>query len=189
MNMETNKKPVNKFVDMLTKNKILIIVVLDFLLVIGTIILLTKGLASAQKLSELRSLEIKYDGLVTPEVVLSDLLENEKTIADLASVFIDEQGFIEYVEKLDALRAQGAVTKFSFVTQEPVKDKQGFFGLPLLLEFEGTGVEVEDALTKVQMLPVILKPIDVEIFDNKGEDKLIVKMSAFLYTNEKFSGN
>ena len=47
MNMETNKKPVNKFVEMLTKNKILIIVVLDFLVVVGTMILLAKGLASA----------------------------------------------------------------------------------------------------------------------------------------------
>ena len=169
--------------------KTLLFIASDILLILGIIFLLNSSLSSSRKLSELRSLEIKYKGLVDPGLVLADLQENYAKISDLGSVLIDEQGLIEYVRKIDELRAEGIVKKFSFVTQEPVKDKQGFTGLPVLLEFEGTGVDAEKALNKVQMLPAILKPVDIEVLDSKVEDKLIIKMSAFLYTNEEFSGN
>ncbi|OGM14644.1 hypothetical protein A3D84_00125 [Candidatus Woesebacteria bacterium RIFCSPHIGHO2_02_FULL_42_20] len=171
----------------LTKNKLIFGVVLDVLLVVGSLILLNATLSSSRKLSQLRSLEIKYAGLVSPELVLSDLQQNEKTISDLESVFVDEQGFIDYVEKLDGFGDERLT--FSFATQEPVKNRQGYLGLPLLLEFKGTKSEVGEALNKFGVLSEMVKFIDVEVLNSKDEDKLVVKVSAFLYTNEKFSGN
>ncbi len=189
-NLEKTSKIANKLVG-IRHNFIFqagILVLVDLICLLLIFIFLSILPAKAQEAKKLKSLSLKIQAakekLINPAELVS-----EKQIADLQAVFPKDEGLVNFINEIDSLKKQGLVNQFSFASEKPVKDKNGYLVLPIVIQFSGSEAEVNYGLNKILSLPYLFRAINVEISKVPNEDKVSLKYGGVLYINEKNNTN
>lgn len=105
----------------------------------------------------------------------------------LAKAFPTEGQMVGFVKDLKKISASLTVENFSFVTDEPEKDKAGRLFVDFGLEATGPLPGLETFLHDLVSLPYLIKLQAADLrLREKGEPKLII--SATLFVNQSFFG-
>jgi len=159
------------------------------LLFIGATVYLTRLLpAKAGEVMRLRSEQLAI-GAKNAELIKSDIDENKNKSDKLIALFPDDSGLVSFANDLDKIKKEGKVAGFSFANNEAIKDKTGYLGIPVLIEFQGTWSEIDIDLQKIQAIPYLLRPIEIDVSPSETEGLIDFKFGGFLYVNESFRKN
>ena len=99
----------------------------------------------------------------------------------------DENGIVTFVQKLSDLKKEGVISTFTFASEEPVKDRLGFIGLPILVEIQGDQSVQTASLQKIMALPYFIRLITVEYRSLGEEESPILRLGGVLYVNQTFT--
>lgn len=110
----------------------------------------------------------------------------KEKVDKLTSYYPEEDGLIDFIESIEVLKAEGKVKNFSLVGQDAVKDKTGAYGIPFIVEFEGSWENINLSLQEFQKLPYLVRAVDIEIklIDTKTVN---FKYGGFLYVSDKLA--
>jgi hypothetical protein len=165
-----------------------VLAVINLLAVAGVVFLLDRLELKAQEVKKLRSIQLSASGGEPFSALKTDLEAAEAKTDELVEYFPDSQGLISFVGEIDKLKAEGVVTGFSFANEEPIKDKTGALGLPVLIELRGSWSAVDSALGRIMSLPYFIRAIRIEISPSLDEPTLIdFSFGGFLYVDKNFS--
>jgi len=168
--------------------KAAILAVINLIAVAAIILLVDRLELKAQEVKRLRSIQLSASHGEPFSALKTDVEAAEAKTDELVKYFPDSQGLIVFVGEIDKLKAEGVVTGFSFANEEPIKDKTGSFGLPVLIELKGSWSTVDNALVRIMSLPYILRAIRIDVSPALNEPGLIdFKLGGFLYVDKNFS--
>ena len=170
-----------------TKIKSWVVLVFINLLMFGVSIFFIVSLPKkAGELNKARSDEQKVKE--SKEIDVTGLENNltKESVDGLAKYYPEESGLIDFIELVEEMRENGLVKNFSLVGQDAVKDKTGAYGIPIIIEFEGSWESINVSLQALQKLPYLIRAINVEA---KVVDEQIVnfKYGGFLYVSDKLA--
>lgn len=173
--------------------KDIILAVINIISVILIIILLVKLPQKAKEVKALRTENIKNESSVSFE--FSDIEEAKKRSQELERLFLDESGLVEFVKEIEKIKAGGGtVVQLNFGSQQPIRDKTGYAGIPVIIEMEGSWQAIGQDLQKIQSLPYLFRAVKIEAGSKSaiGEevqatDIIEFKYGGFLYVDDKLA--
>jgi len=168
--------------------KVMILGIINLVIVIILIFLLGAISQKAQELKKLRTLKAKA-AQADLETIQLDIAASKDKADKLTAIFPDETGLVSFTKGIDKLKQDKLVSHFSFASDDVVKDKTGFLGLPLVLEFRGTWSQIDQALKNIYQLPFFIRAINVEVKKIPGEGEVSFKYGGILYVSQNFAGN
>lgn len=161
---------------------------INLICVIALTVLLSRLPQKAEHLKLLRNQSLKTAGTNLEDLEFE--IENSQAKLDkLTSLFPSETTLLDFIKGIDALKKQGIVTRFSFASNKPVKDRTKFTGLPIIIEFRGTWGQTNSALKIVENLPFLIRPINIEVKQSSAEGLVTLKYGGILYVSETFNSN
>lgn len=182
-----NRLPFLKTVNR-AKLKIIAFNVVNAILIVLTIVILNRLPLESEKIKELRSQSIQAQGASDVEVLKSEIEKNSEQINALRSIFVNDENFVDFISKIDSLKADGTIVEFVFPVSNPVVDKDKNLGFPVNLVLKGSEEAVNNSLTSVLSLHYILKPINLEI-SISDENEVLLKYAGFLIVDESLNSN
>ncbi|MBU0570007.1 hypothetical protein KKB40_04470 [Patescibacteria group bacterium] len=153
------------------------------------IIILTKFPDKAQELKELRIQNVKNESSVSFEFV--EIEASKEKTHQLEDLFLDEAGIVNFVGRVEELKTEGgAIDKITFASQEVTKDKTGNYGIPVIIELNGTWESIGQDLQEIQKLPFLLRAISINAEPDKDRDGMIkFGYGGFLYVDTRLGEN
>lgn len=160
--------------------------VIDLLLLLASVFLIVNLPKKATELNRARSEEQKVIESKKIDVTSLEYAPTKESVDKLSSFYPEEDGLIDFIEKIEVLKGEGKLKNFSLVGQNAVKDRTGAYGIPFIVEFEGTWEEINLSLQEFQKLPYLVRAVDVEIklIDVKTVN---FKYGGFLYVSDKLA--
>jgi len=140
----------------------------------------------AEKIKELRSASIVAQETSDAAVIKADIDKNEDKIEQLKNLFVDDQGFGQFIREVNAIRAEGVITQFDFPGQGSVT-RGKLRGYPVIIVFQGNLDTVNGAFSRIMDLPFLLSPESIEVIGSS--DNLTLNFGALLLVNDSFSEN
>ena len=140
----------------------------------------------AEELNKVRSDEQKVVESKKIDVTGLEYIPTKESVDKLNSYFPEEAGIINFIERLESLREEGYIKNFSLVGQNAVQDKTSAYGLPFIVEFEGSWENIEVSLQEFQKLPYLVRAINVEV-KTLDENRINFKFGGFIYVSEKLA--
>ncbi len=161
--------------------KEIILAVMNIFLIIFLIFIITKFPSKANELKKLRSESLINQRDFSPE--LQKIESYREKYDQIKKFFLDEQGVIDFINQTEK------VAKVSFVSQKPVKDISGNFGIPVVLEFSGSWEDVGKILKDIDTLPFLFRVVKVEAKRKEETNMIVFKYGIVLYVNENLGKN
>ncbi len=159
-------------------------VILGILNVISIAVLIFVLIKLPLKAKELKDLRIeRIKGQESISYKSFEIEEYKSKAEELEEFFLNEEKVIEFVNMASRLG------KVSFASQKPVKDITGNFGLPVVIELEGTRDDLDTKLQSIDNLPFLFRGVRVEISPLKEEGMITLKYGLFLYVDENLGKN
>lgn len=140
----------------------------------------------ASDLNKLRSNEQKVKESKNIDVSGLEYKPAKDNVDKLTGFYPDEGGVIKFIEMVDGLKEKGQIKNFSLVGQDAVKDKTGAYGIPFIVELEGSWTDINLSLQEVQKLPYLIRAINVEV-NVIDENTVNLKYGGFLYVSDKLA--
>ena len=159
-------------------------------LVLSTVFLLGRLPARASEFNKARNASISKSTKSEVEVAGLEIAASKEKADKLNSLFPDEAGLIGFVREIDRLKEEGLVTRFAFASERAIKDKTGYFGIPVIIEFRGGWFEIGQGLTRLNETPYLLRAVTIEANrSSEGGNLIIFKYGGFLYVDETLAKN
>lgn len=169
--------------------KDLVLAVFNLVLVVGAILILSRFPSRALELKTLRNAELQLTAKGSFDIAELELESSSQKAEKLLVLFPDEPGLIEFVKEIDILKEEGVVTRFSFASEKAVRDKTGYYGIPLVIEFSGTWDQIGQAIERITDLAYLLRAVTVEAEPDLESGLIIFKYGGFLYVDETLAKN
>ncbi len=165
-------------------SKDVILGIINIVSVIFLIIILFQFPKKAQELKSLRVEEYLNEATETFEFEEMEL--NRQKSEKLQTFFTDESGIVEFVNELEKIgSASGVLKNVTFANQVPVKDKAGSFGIPIVIDLEGSWEGIDQDLQKIDKLSFLIRPVKVDVEPSEDEPGVILfKYGVILYVND-----
>lgn len=136
------------------------------------------------------------------EILAHELKEQsaQKLAVDLNSTLGQQQAVLQYlpdktklldvIQFLEGLREVVGVRDFSFESDTPLLDAQGFGFLPVILDLEGSLSQTMVALSRLQRAPFLVT-VDHTVIESQGGLSQAVRLRVLLriYVSEPFAQN
>ncbi len=164
--------------------KVLIFSVIDFIFLILLAWFLTKLGPKTTELKKMKNLLVQAKQ-IDLDAIQKTLLENKEKSEKLATVLPNEDELIEFINQIDLLKKEKKINSFSFVADKPMKDKTGFFGLPLIIESKGSWQEINETLKSIDQLPYLIRGLNLEI-KLLSDKEIMLKFAGILYVSQNF---
>lgn len=159
--------------------KDVILGIVNLISVVLLLIILARFPSKANELKNLRIENFKSKTDLSFEAVEIDTYKAKK--AELQKFFLDDERIVEFVSQA------GKFAKVSFANQEPVKDRTGNLGIPVVLEFSGSWEDIDKTLQAIDTLPFLFRAARIEIERSKEDPDVIkFKYGIFLYVDDEF---
>ena len=167
-----------------------VINVLTFILLI---VILTRMVGKAEELRSIRNenLKLSENYNYNQEQVDNSLDQAEQ----LRELFISESGVIDFVSDVENL-SSSAIRKVSFSSPDPVQDRSGSYGRPIVITLRGSWREIDQAIDDIHELPYLFRPIKIEIEEPETGDEqdsvqgvFEVSYGGLLYTEDPGSSD
>ena len=185
---ETSPKPVKEVKKKAFITGHLLVGFINLVLIIVTFLILSNLSTKAADLKKIKNDEL--DAMASTKVQPSDLeiKSNTEKIDKLNALFPNESGLVNFVKEIEKLKTGGIIKGISFVSQEPVRDKTKYLGIPFVIEAEGSWEQIDASLSEIQKLPFLIRAVTVEV--NVTEEKLVnLKYGGFIYVDESLAKN
>ncbi len=167
----------------------IILGIINFITIILLIYLLTRLPIKSKELQTEKIKEIKTQANSSTQY--ANLKNDLEKAAKLNSLFLDQSGVVDFVGAVEKLKSPGSsIQKVSFASQLAVKDKQGIYGVPVVIELRGSWQAIAPDLEKIQNLPYLFRPVNIEAKQNKDDPAVIeFNYGGILYVSDKFGKN
>lgn len=168
-----------------TTKTTLIIAGLDLLCMIALLFLIFALPQKALEVKKHRNVIVGAKARSEVEIADLQVRQNTEKATALAALFPNEFGLVDFVKVIEQLTREGSVKEFTFANQNPVNDKIGGLGIPVIIVFEGSWQDIDRDLKKLHESPYLFRPItvDAERIDNNLHR---VEYGGFLYVNPDF---
>ena len=166
---------------------ILIIGFINFLGLVALIFFVGNLSPQSNEIKRLKSLSVKQDQ-TNLGVIQAEILSSKNKADKLLAVFPDESTIINFVKEIDTLKKDKLVTHFSFATQNIIKDKTGFWGLPFVIESAGSWQQLNATLGNIYRFPYFIRAVSVEL-KKVSEDEFSLKYGGIIYVSQNFGGD
>lgn len=159
------------------------LVVVNLLSIIFLFIILSQLSGKAEELQKLRVDSTKDDGAVTFEY--NQVVSYKPDLDKLSTLFLDDTGVVSFVSEVETLKgSDSSIQKVTFISQKPVKDRTGNFGIPAVIEMSGSWSQISSDLEKIQALPFLYR---AATFDAKPDvlkpEIIIARYGVLLYVS------
>jgi hypothetical protein len=169
--------------------KDIILGVLNLVFVVSLVVLLGRLPGKANEFKRLRNESLDTAAKSSIEIAGLELEASRKKADKISAFFPDDAGLIDFVNQIDVLKEEGLVSRFSFTSEEAIRDRTGYYGIPVFIEFSGTWSQVGVGLQRVQNLPYLLRAVSIETTVKPEENLVEFKYGGFLYVDESFAKN
>ncbi len=164
----------------------LILLFIDLFILLVSIFFIVNLPKKASELNKVRSDEEKVKESKKIDITGLEYKPTKDNVDKLTSFYPEEDGIIDFIETIEGLKADGKVKNFSLVGQDAVKDKTGAYGIPFIVEFEGSWENINISLQEFEKLPYLIRAINVEA--KVVDEKVInLKYGGFLYVSDKLA--
>jgi len=165
--------------------KDIILGVINFITIIFLIYLLTKLPQKSKELQAEKIIEVRTQGNSSQQNpgLQSDIEKAKK----LESLFLDQSGIVNFVGDVEKLKTgNSSIQKVTFASQTAVKDKSEIYGIPVVIELIGSWQSIGPDLEKIQALPYLFRPVNIEAGPTKDDPSVILfNYGGILYVNDK----
>ena len=169
--------------------KDLILAVFNLVLIVGAVVILGKLPSRALEFKALRNAELQLTTKSSFDIAELEIESSSQKADRLLVLFPDEPGLVEFVKEIDTLKEEGIVTRFFFASEKAVRDKTGYYGIPLVIEFSGTWDQIGLAIQIIDDLPYLLRAVTVDAEPEPDTGLIIFKYGGFLYVDESLAKN
>lgn len=104
----------------------------------------------------------------------------------LKDLYPNESGLANFASEMDQLKAEGLITSFSFASEQPVRDKTGYYGVPIIVRLTGSWEQISQGLARIEKLPFLFRAVSIETSVVEG-NLIEFKYGAFLYVDESLA--
>ncbi len=158
---------------------------INVLTLILLFVMLSRIEGKAKDLKEVQNENIKLSENYNYNTEQVDI--NLKKAEEINSLFTTDTGVIDFVNDVERLNASGATRSVNFSSPDPVKDRSGSFGRPIIINLRGNWSQIDQAIDEIHNLPYYFRPIKVEIETadlEEGSGNLDVRYGGLLYLEE-----
>ncbi len=170
--------------------KDVILGIVNLISIVFFIIILFNFPEKSRELRNLKIKEIKNNSLAGLETL--EIEAARPKVQEINKLFLDEGGVVDFVNDVERQKSEGgAISRVTFASQKIVTDKTGNFGVPIVIELSGSWEAIDVDLQKIDKLPYLFRPIEVEITHKDEEESQVVvfKYGIFLYVRENLGQN
>lgn len=117
----------------------------------------------------------------------SELTHYQEQMENLKNLIADESEVLVFLQEVDRLRREGVVETFDVLSERPIQDTTGNFGIPVSIRIRGNEEQLDAALRGIQSQPYILRGVQAEItkeVSEEGVETLVLDYGGFLYAEE-----
>ena len=147
---------------------------------------LVKLPGKANELKRLRNASFRASSEGRTEIAKFEIESVRERADKLANLFPDESGLVDFVNDIEKIKEEGVVTRLSFASTEVVRDRTGYYGIPVIIHFRGSWSQIDTDLQKIQKLHFLFRAVSIkaEVF---SEEENVVELSygGFLYVDDK----
>ncbi len=164
--------------------KDIILAVVNIGFIVALVIIVGRLPARASRLKFLKNEDLKVTVKGSLDITEVEIESSRKKADKLLILFPDESGLIGFVKEIDDLKEEGIVTRFAFASENAVRDKTGYYGIPLVIEFAGTWGQIGQALQKIDDLTYLLRAVNIEVIPQPEGDLVQFRYGGFLYVSK-----
>lgn len=150
--------------------------IMNVILIIVIMVLIRKIPSKAQSIKELTNQKVAAQEKIDLEVLDAGLQNNQDKIQKLDSLYANEKEILPVIEALSRLKNEGYIEEFN-IADNPIKDKSGQIGLPLLIKGVGSRESVDATLKQFHSMGKIIKPEKINL---KIEENISFEYTGFL---------
>ena len=167
----------------------IILGIINLISLVLLIVILNKLPEKAQELKELRIQSVKNESSVSFEFV--EIEASKEKTKQLEDLFLDEAGIVNFVGQVEKLKTEGsAIGKITFANQKVIKDKTGNYGIPIIIEMNGTWQAIGQSLQEIEELSFLLRTVNIDAEPDKENEGVIqFKYGGFLYVDTRLGKN
>lgn len=170
-------------------SKDIILGVVNLISVVALIFILTKFPQKSKELNALKLEQMKNESNVSLETGQIEI--HKEKAQEMEELFLNQAGVVEFVNDVQSLEGEGSsIRNLTFANQEPIKDKTGNYGLPVIIEMEGSWEQISSDIQKIDQLPYLFRPASTII--ERSEDNLnviVFDYGIFLYVKDELGEN
>lgn len=165
-------------------SKDVILAIINSISVVLLVILLVRLPERSNELKKLRIEDFRNQS--DPSINLAELEESGKKVDQMNELFLDESGLVDFINEVEKLKGEGsAILKVAIKTQKAVKDQTGNFGVPIVIELQGSWQTIGQDLERIQVLPFLFRTATVEIKRSADDPNVILfNYGVFLYVDD-----
>lgn len=168
----------------------IVVNILTIGLLVATLVILGKLPSLGNKIKDMRTANLSKIESADVAVLQANISQNQGKISELEDLFADEQSILDFINQIDILKREGVISKFSFESNDIIRDKTNNFGLKIFIEYRGEPPRVNAALKKLGELNYLIRIESAELVKTNDETgTIILRHRGILYVNENISQN
>lgn len=160
------------------------LILLNVLAIGATIFFIISLSNKANELKRIKNEILDADKISSADIVDLELKSNLLKSNALLSLFPDESGLVRFISEIEQGKARGVITDFYFANQDAVRDKTGNFGVPFVLQIEGTWEQIDQELQDLQKRDFIIRTITFAV-DARDSSKIRMDYGGFIYVDDR----
>lgn len=161
--------------------------IVNLAFVVLLVVLLGKLSGKAVELKRAKGTDYGSVAKSTIEIAGLEIEGNRQKAEELKNLFPNEEGLLDFVREIDVFKEEGVISSFSFASEEYVRDRTGYFGIPFVTEFEGTREQIGEGLNRFQDLPFLFRAVSIETELQPEENLVKFRYGGFLYVDESLA--
>ena len=180
MNNKTNKS----IIAQKTFRKVYIVIGFGIIGLVALFVILGQIGLKAEEISKAKQDAASEVDVANYAFLKAEVEHYTEQIDELESLFANDSDLVLFVQEIDRLKRECVVTSFSFVSNDPIRDDTGNYGIPVSITFTGSEEQIDAALRTVQSLPFLLRGVQVDVSresTEEGVENLILDYGGFLY--------
>lgn len=167
--------------------KDIVLASVNFLFLAGILILLGMLPAKGKEFKQLRNRYEIASAKSEVEIAEFEIQDSSQKADELIAIYPKQSGLADFAGQMDLLRGEGLITNFSFASEKAVRDRTGYYGVPLVIRLSGTWDQISQGLSRIEELPFLLRAVNVEAVLTPDGNLVDYKYGGFLYVDESLA--
>lgn len=121
-----------------------------------------------------------------PELGNVQIDQNRSKLEKINSSFLEKTNIVNFVNDIETIKTEGtSISKVTFTSETPVRDKTGNLGYPVVIEFSGNWDRISEDLYEIEKLQYLFRPVRLESQKSLTEEGVILlRYGGILYVKD-----
>lgn len=156
---------------------------INILTLVLLIVILMQLNSKAEELNSLKSENVRLSENYNYN--MDQVEENLQKAQELSDLFANDSEVIDFVSDVENLRDSGAIRSVRFSSPDPVIDRSGSYGRPIIIDLRGNWQQIDQAIDDIHSLPYLFRPVKVQIGEQESTDGILeVNYGGLLYIED-----